>query len=345
MTELPLDKIDLLILQNVCTGKGLEINLRYLSKRLNKHRNTIRERVRNLLSHRIVDNPIMPFRALFEEYPLLVAVYADLPLDAETTAWLINDPNVFAAFRVREGEYNMLLFEFHKNLFDYYMWREQLLHLGKIPTRRRRTPSEALYFSNQLILKYEPSAAINIIGEKIEKQGQMTLNGYSMDELAFKILKFLVEGHGLRINENYLSKTVQVHRATIRRRILKMQKEKIILNPLCRFPQFFVPPSLMLVFSMVEVKNFQEKVIDEIMNDPHVSLAYKISRGKYNLLLFECHESIEDYLEWEEKYEQNYPACFGSIKSSYLSSKTTISIDQQKVSNGIITEKLKQFGA
>jgi DNA-binding Lrp family transcriptional regulator len=239
----------------------------------------------------------------------------------------------------------MLLFEFHKNLFDYYMWREQLLHLGKIPTRRRRTPSEALYFSNQLILKYEPSAAINIIGEKIEKQGQMTLNGYSMDELAFKILKFLVEGHGLRINENYLSKTVQVHRATIRRRILKMQKEKIILNPLCRFPQFFVPPSLMLVFSMVEVKNFQEKVIDEIMNDPHVSLAYKISRGKYNLLLFECHESIEDYLEWEEKYEQNYPACFGSIKSSYLSSKTTISIDQQKVSNGIITEKLKQFGA
>jgi DNA-binding Lrp family transcriptional regulator len=287
----------------------------------------------------------MPFRALFAEFPLLVAAYADLPLDSETTDWLVNDPKIFAAFRVREGEYNMLLFEFHKDLLDYYMWREQLPYLGKIPTRRKRTPSEALYFSNHLILKYEPSAAIELIGEKIENEGQVTLNGYPVDALAFKVLKFLVEGRGLRINENYLSKNVGVHRTTIRRRIHKMQQEKIVLNPLCRFPLFFVPPSLMLVFSMVEVKNSQDRVIKEIMDDPHVSLAYKISRGKYNLLLFECHESIEDYLKWEEKYEQNFPSCFGSIKSSYLSSKTAISIDQQKVSNGIITEKLKQFVA
>lgn len=343
MNDLLSDRTNLLILQNVCSGKGIEINLKYLSRRLNKHRNTIRERVKNLLSHKIIDRPIMPFRALFKEYPLLVAVYADLPSGSETTDWLLNDPKVFAAFRLREGEYNMLLFEFHKDLWNYHIWREQLQQLGKVPARRKRTPSEASYFSNQLILKYDPSATIDLIGEKMEKQGPVTLNGYTVDELAFKVLKCVVEGHGLRINENYLSKTVGVHRTTIRRRILKMQQKEIILNPLCRFPLFFVPPSLMLVFSMVEVRNFQDSVIKEIMVDPHVSLAYKFSRGKYNLVLFECHESVEDYLKWEETYERKFPACFGSIKNNYLPSGTTVSIDQQKVSNGIITEKLKHL--
>ncbi len=343
MEKLLSDKFNLLILQNVCSGNGLEVNLGSLSKRLRKHRNTVRERVRSLLSHKIIDRPVVPFLGLFKEYPLLVAVYADLPSDKEAVRWIVRDPKIFAAFKVREGEYDMLLFEFHKDILDYYTWREQLVSEGSIPVRRERTPSEALYFSNNLILKYEPSAAVHLIGEKVRREGRIQLNDYVLDKFGFNVLSHLIKGEGMRINENFLSKKVGIHRSTIRKRILRMQEQQLILPPLCRFPLFFVPTSLLLVFSMLEVKNFKDKFMQDILVDPHVSLAYKISRGKYNFLLFECHESIEGYLQWEEMYERKYSSCFGSIKNNYLSPNMTLSIDQQKVSLGIIQEKLRQI--
>jgi hypothetical protein len=93
---------------------------------------------------------------------------------------------------------------------------------------------------------------------------------------------------------------------------------------------------------MLEVRKPQQ-FLHDIASDPHVSLAYKISEGRYNVLLFESHMSIEDYLRWEREYEDKYPGCFGSIKNSYLSPRMTISIDQQKVSLGLIRERLKNL--
>jgi hypothetical protein len=118
-----------------------------------------------------------------------------------------------------------------------------------------------------------------------------------------------------------------------------MQEEKIIDRPLCRFPRFFTPSNFLLVFSMLEVRDPRE-FLSDIVNDPHVSLAYNISEGRYNVLLFGSHVDIEGYLRWESKYENKYPGRLGSVKNTYLSPKMTISIDQQKVSLGIIEEKL-----
>jgi len=343
MADLLSDRLNLLLLQNVCSGNGLEINLTYLSRRMKRHRNTIRERVRSLLSHRIVDRPVVPFLALFREYPLLVVVYADLPEDERVSKWIAEDRKIFGAYRVREGEYNMILFEFQKDVWSYHVWRDALVHEGKIPERGERTPSNALYFSNKLIEKYQPSAAIDLIEEQFVKGGEIEINGCVLDELALEVLKHLLNGNGVKVNENFLSKRIGIHRSTIRRRILKMQEEGLIHPPLCRFPLFFTPSNLLLVFSMLEVRK-PRQFLSDIAKDPHVSLAYKISEGRYNVLLFESHLSIEDYLRWERTYEDRHPGCFGSIKNNYLSPRMTISIDQQKVSLGIIEEKLRQYG-
>lgn len=342
MPDLLEDRVNLLLLQEICSGNGLEVNLTNLSRRFRRHRNTVRERVRGLLSHGVVDRPVVPFLALFKECPLLVVVYADLPEDKRVSKWIREDANIFGAYRVREGEYNMMLFEFHKDVSSYHVWRDALVSEGKIPERRERAPSSALYLSNELIVKYQPNAAIELIEEQFAEEREIEINDYVLDEVALNVLRHLLQGDGIRVNENFLSKRIGVHRSTIRRRISKMEEEGLTHHPLCRFPLFFTPSNFLLVFSMLEVRK-PRQFLSDIANDPHVSLAYNISEGRYNLLLFESHMSIENYLLWEKKYENKYPGCLGSIKNSYLSPKMTISIDQQKVSLGTIRERLRQL--
>jgi DNA-binding Lrp family transcriptional regulator len=336
------DELNLRLLKNICSGNGLDVNLSYLSRHLRRHRNSVRERVRNLLSHRIIDRPIFPFFGLFREYPLLVAAYADIPDSERINEWLRNDRNVFAAFRVREGEYNIMLFEFHQSVWNYHMWRDALVLENKIPRRGERAPSTVYYFANQLIEKYDPTAGAALIEGEFRNRAKMDINGYIMDRLALQVLQHLVNGEGIKVNENLLSKELNIHRRTIAKRISKLQEAGLILDPCCRFPSFFVPPNFLLVFSMVEIKSSREQIIRDIKQDPHVSLAYRISEGRFNTLLFESHLSIEDHLIWEKEYSDRYPGCFGSTKINYLSPRMTISIDQQKVSLGIIEKKLKE---
>ncbi len=336
------DAIDLMILQRVCSGYGVEINISALSKMLKRHKRTIRNRVAALLNYGILDRPVFPFKALFQEYPLLVISYADLPYDEKTIEWLKNDKNVFAAYRVREGESNMVIFEFHKDVWDYHLWREKIAAEGKIPERSKRAPSHNYYFSNKAIFKYEPSTPIELIEKEFKEKGSVEVNGYELDEAAIEVLKHLLRGEGVRVNETLLAKELGLSRKAVLNRLIKMQNSGIILNPLCRFPHFFVPPNYLLVLALVEVRRSLEVVMQQIKNDPHITLAYRISEGRYNLLLFGCYKTVEDYLRWEDLYNERNPGCFGSIRISILSPRMTIHIDQQKVSLGIIDEKLKE---
>ena len=346
MSKLLSNELNLMLLKEICSGNGLSINLSYLAKRLKRHRKTIRKKVRELLFHRLIDRPIFPFLELFQEYPLLVAAYADLPDTEKTQNWIKEDRNVFASFRVRKGEYNTMLFEFHKSVWSYQRWREKLVEEGKIPSREERVPSRALYFSNRAIEKYIPYTGINLIEDCLRKRDEkFEVYDYIISKDTFNILKCLVSSEGIRINENHLANKLGVHRKTISNRILKMQQANMIYKPVCRFPAFFAPPGFLLVFSLVEVRRSREKFTQDILNDPHVSLAYRISEGRYNLLLFNAHLNIEDYLQWESVYDSKYPNCFGSVDNTYLVPKMAISIDQQKVSLGVIEDRLKDISA
>lgn len=342
MADLLADELNLLLLRDMVSGRATSVNLSYLSRVIHKHRNTIRKTVADLFAAKIINPPIFPFMGLYKEYSLLVAVRADLPDDEMFKNWIRDDKHIFAAFRSRQGEYNTLLFIFHRDVLSYQLWRESLVPSGKIPPRDTRYPSSAYFFSNQLMVKYEPSAAIHLMEEQLKNEGKVDFDDYTIDELDFKVLRCLVTGKGIKVNENLLSKATGVHRSTVERRISEMLAGGWVSRPVCRFPNFFVPPNYLLVFSMYEIKKSKEEILREIRKDLHIAIALEISHGRYNLLTFENYLTVPDHQRWEREYSNRFPGCFGSAEITYLTPEMTVSIDQQKVSLGIIEEKLRR---
>jgi len=340
MNDLLDDVTNLEILKNVCSGSGVFVNMTWLSRHFKRHRNTVQKRVDDLIRNKIINPPVCPFVALYKAYPLLIVVFANFPDYSEVEKWLKTDKNIFAAFKIRDGDHNIMLFEFHKTVLDYQIWRDSLVKDGKIPPRQNRLASQRMYFSNELILKYEPNAPIRLMEEQFAKNNSLTINGYTLDKLAFKILKCLLEGKGVKVNENHLSHVLGIHRNTVGKRLRRLLRSEAILPPVCRFPNFFVPPNFLFVFSLVEIRDDYTKIISDIKKDPHVSFAFKISEGKFNLLLFSSHFDIEEFLTWDQRYRNRYADTIGAAEVHYLSPRMTVSIDQQKVSLGVINDRL-----
>ena len=339
MSELLNDTLNLNILENICSGTGVNVNISELSKTFKKHRNTIKSQVRDLFEHKIINKPIYPFIWLYQEYPLLVVVRADLPRNEEIDKFLREDEHIFGAFYVRDEEYNTLIIEYHSNLYTYGQWKKRIVEENKIPPREIRYPAHALFFSNEHIIKYQPESPIYTIEEKLRSGEKLEFKGLKMNNLSFQILKTLVLGNGIRTNENILAKKLNVHRKTIERRISTLLKEKIISNPVCRFPKFFVPPNQILIYSLIEIRKSRDKIIKAIKLDPHIPLALETSMGRYNLLLFKVFLNVEEHFKWEERYDKRFPDCIGAMKKIFLSPQMTASINQQKVSLNIIRQR------
>jgi hypothetical protein len=66
----------------------------------------------------------------------------------------------------------------------------------------------------------------------------------------------------------------------------------------------------------------------------------RISIGGYNALVFSAHPDITEHMEWEQSLSRRFPECIGHVDVTYLSPRTKILIDQQKVSLGIIEDNL-----
>jgi len=342
MINLLEDELNLKLLQEICSGGGVEVNISQLSNYLKKHRNTIRDRIEPLFVNNIIDKPIYPFFWLYGEYPLMVITRADLPRDKITNDFIEKDPHIFAAFFKKEEEYNTFIIQYHKDLYSYLQWRESLVTEGKLPPRETRYPSESMFFSTKSFIKYNPSHLIDLIECDLDKiQGE--INEYKFDLLSLQILKNLVYGRGVQTNETYLSKKLGIHRKTIERRISLLLKEKIILKPTCRFPRLVVPPDYTLVISLIEIKKHPNKLEKAWNDDPHVPIILRASTGRYTHLIFSCFYHIENHDDWQETYDQRFPGCLGSIKNTYLSPSMTFSISQQFVSLEIIKKRLEKI--
>jgi DNA-binding Lrp family transcriptional regulator len=234
----------------------------------------------------------------------------------------------------------MLLLIYQKDVLAYQLWRESLTEEHKIPPRETRLPSYSLYVSNQLMIKYHPSAAIDLMEAELKQTGKLEINGVTLDSPHFQTLKLLVTGGVFKLNENYLSRELGIHRRTIMKRIDQLLREGWILRPVCRFPDLLCPPNYVLAYSMIEIHRAKERVTLALQNDPHVSMALRISIGGYNLLLITAHPDVTEHMEWERSLSKRFPSSVGRVDVTYLSPRTKILIDQQKVSLGIIEEKL-----
>ena len=75
MSEMLNDPLNLDLLECICQGEGVEVNINSLSKTFKKHRNTIKIHVNELLDSSIIEGPGYPLKWIFQEYPLLVLAF------------------------------------------------------------------------------------------------------------------------------------------------------------------------------------------------------------------------------------------------------------------------------
>jgi len=346
MSYLLEDRDNLVLLENLVSGVAVGVNLSALSRTLGKHRNTIKKKVEEIFAHKVVDRPIFPFVGMYKIYPLLVVVHLDMPQNEKFEKWVKEDPHVFAAFRCRQGDYNTLLFIYHQDITNYQLWMDSLPSILRlkygVPEKDAHFMSSSSYFSNQLMIKYSPSSGIHLMEKDFEEKGELSINGYKLDDLDLEILKALVYGKGIKVNHSLLCERSGLHRKTVEKRVSAMLNEGLVSEPVCRFPNFFVPPNHILTYSLLEIRRSKDKVVSEMIRDPHIPIALKIIHEKYNLLVFGNHRSVSEHLRWEESYRQRFPDSFGSANITYLSPDMTISFDQQIVSLSIIRSEIER---
>lgn len=344
MSDMLDDILNLEILEKICDGKGVSVNISALSKSLARHRNTIKSQVMDLLEHKVISEPYYPFIEVFNQRPLFAVVRADLPKTKNVDEFLIEDEAIFASFRSWDEGYNTLLFEYHKDMSSYYNWKETIVKEKRLPPLEHRFPADVLFLNNKLLIKYEPNSSIYKLEEKFKENNEIIINGYKIKELGFQILKKLLRGEGIKTNEHFLAKKSGTHRRTIERRINNMISAEIVSRPVCRFPNFFVPPDHVLVFCFVRINKCKEDIYEYIKLDPSIPVAYHGHTGRYNLLYFGTFPKVEDHFEWEEILHERFSdECFGAMKKVYLSPQVTTSINKQKVALGIIKERKAQI--
>lgn len=347
MTNYALDKLDLQILEKIIEGTGIEFNYTTLSETAGKHRSTIIRRVDELLANEIISPPnCFPRGLIYDEFPLLITVFADLPNEAENL--IREDPNIFAGFYIIEENYNVLLFEYHKTVKSYQLWRERLTLEKKIPSRATREPSTSHFLSNELIEKYDTSAVLELLEEFFtkKKQKSIKINDFELDYTSFEILKSLIKGklgekNFLRINENKLAQDLGKHRKTIEQHIKKLINNGTIESPSCYFVNFFAPKGFFLVFSLVEPSaDMQSKFINIVQKDPHVPLLFRVSAGKYNLAMLSAHGSADELLEWNQNHKEDF---IRTQKVIILSPNSIIYLDQLKIARNIISKRMSSL--
>ncbi len=347
MPDLLSDKSNLTILEELVSGQAVSVNLSELSRVLGHHRHTIAGRVQALMDHGVLDVPHVPFVGLGRVYPLFVILYLEAPDDARFERWIKEDPYIFAAFRTRQSDFNTLLFVYHQDLTSYLRWRESLPAIMRteydIPEDMTSFLSSSSYHSNELTIKHEPSSGLTLMMQESHQNNSQHLNGLDLSDLDFEILKCLTSGVGLKINEAHLCQKTGLHRKTVEKRIASMIEEGYISRPVCNFPNYFVPPDYILTLSLVEVKKQWEKIVREIVADPHVPVALRTVQGRYNLLIIGNHQSIGDYLQWDEGYRERFSGAFGGASVTYLTPRMTISFSYNIVALMLIRKRMEMY--
>ena len=222
------------------------------------------------------------------------------------------------------------------------MWREHVdSDYISLPPEQEQVSSEAIYLSTQAIIKNDPAASIELLKTDFQKSPQMEMNGLSIDQTYLDLIEALVLGKGVWTNSNSLARKLNVHRMTVQRRLDLLLQERIISNPVSRFPRMWTPPEYFIVLSLIELKKQKERISKVLINDPHTSLLVKAGAGKYNLIAISNFSRLRDHLTWEEKFDQRFSGSIGAVKNLYLSPSMTFSIHQQYVPLEYLKKRLK----
>jgi len=334
------DDLNLRLLHYLVAGEGISVNIRGLSKELKIHRATVKRKLEFLYNSKILTKPFYPFPYLYEAYPLLILVKADMPRSKDVIDFLKDDSHIFAAFSCMEGRYNTFLIEFFKDLESYHNWREDIVKEHKIPSRYNRSAGDANIFSNKLTFKYDPNCLVFDLQKSFEKNKKLNIKDIALDKNSFNILINVMNGKYIQRNDTFLSSELGINRKTVKKHIDSLMKNNVVNSPKCFFPNLFIPPTYNLVVSMIEVKSRMADIRKYVLRNNNVSRAQEASTGRYNLLLFSAFKKIEDFFDMGEEIFTKYPGMIGAIENIILSSKMIHAIKPQKLSLAWIERRL-----
>ncbi len=335
------DELNLRLLRYLLSGEGVHVNVSELSRELDIHWATAKKKLEYLYENGILNTPFYPFIQVFEEYPLLVLVKADMPRSEGIKNFYRDDSHIFAAFSCMEGFYNTFLIEFFEGLEEYHSWRGEIVKQDKIPDRGERTPAHAEFFSNKLTFKYEPNCFIDKMAEEFDKEGFVELAGHKIEGVTFQILERVMRGECIRTNYSSIGRDIGVNRKTVKRRIQNLLEKNIIQRPKCFFPYLLVPPGYNLIVTMIEAISDIDEIKEHLRKDGNIPRAIETSTERYNFLVFSAFESVDEFFKWGERLNSKYPEKIGAISKTILSSKMIHLIEPQKVSLGFVEKKIR----
>lgn len=119
---------------------------------------------------------------------------------------------------------------------------------------------------------------------------------YHEDELNLRLLRYLLSGDGVHVNISELSKELDIHWATAKKKIENLYKNNILNPPFYTFLQLSEEyPLLVLVKADMPrtqgIKNFYR-------DDSHIFAAFSCMEGFYNTFLIEYFGGLEEYHSW-----------------------------------------------
>ena len=348
MSELLENNDNLRIMESLVSGESVVINYSELGRRLSKNRGTIQERVERLIENNIITPPSFPFYHLFTAYPLLLLTNMDIPdcvvCQPRIRQWIMDDPKIIAAYKFRQGEYGTLIFTLHRNLKEAHEWLSVLPHILEndygVEKEHATFNSNTIYISNELLLKYDPSTGINILERDIRK-GDLCLKGHCIDQLDVSILRYLLTGKGIKYNRNRVTQTTGLHNRTVEKRVNQMLKEKILLEPVCRFPELFMPPGYLLSYMLVHLEYPMNSGLNSLLINENIPIIWKTIHSKYNLLMFHIHTDLHDLYGDIDVNRESYKI-LEKAQARYLAYNSLKGFSPKKLSLHYIESKIKQ---
>ena len=348
MSEI-LENVDnLKIIASLVTGDSVVINYSELGRKLSKNRGTIQERVERLLEYNIISPPSFPFYYLFNVYPLALLTNMDIPDCVECQPrikkWIMDDPRIIAAYKFRQGEYGTLIFTLHRDMKEAHNWMSMLPYtletVYHVEKEHATFNSNTIYLSNELLLKYDPSTSINIL-ERDSRKGEVCLNGYCLDRLDLQILRLLLTGKGIKYNRNKVSQTSGLHSSTVEKRVNQMLKEKILLDPVCRFSNIFTPPGYLLSYMLVNLQQPMDTGVSSLLLNENIPIMWKTVYSKYNLLMFHLHTNLHDLYGDIDSGRESYKI-IEKAQARYLSHDALKRFSPKNLSLHYIASKIRE---
>src|SRR3989344_1797998 len=303
-----MDKLDLKLLELL--GKNCRLSNSTIAKALNLSKDTVRNRIKNLKNNKIIThyNTILDIRKLgINKFHMLIKLRKDISNNKEIIGELKKNESI-SFMNSFVGKYDLQLIIDAKDNHRFEVIKKEILEsIGKYVED---------YFTFNFIYDIKHSNLIPdvILNTKFEKKldssfsslisNEIYLAGkeghVQIDDLDFKILKILCNNPRITLVE--MSNILEFNRETIKQRIIKLIKNKVIINFGINIS--FYAFDYVTYFMLIKTKeDFEKTKFDNFRSIPDIFYCAKV-QGNYSIILYLLAKSPKKLKETINKVQE-----------------------------------------